>query len=129
MTRLVVEIPVSVGDLIDRIAILELKRDRLSDPAKRAYVETELALLTARRDAVLAPCPDLAALAQESAAVNRRLWDLEEDLRAMERAQDFGPDFIAKARAVYATNDTRARIKTRIDALTGSALSEQKSYL
>lgn len=129
MSGLSVEIPVAVGDLIDRIAILEIKRMRIADPVKLAHVRTELALLTARREAALPRSPALDALAREMGAVNRTLWDLEDTLRAMEAAGEFGDEFVAAARSVYITNDTRARLKTRIDALTGSALSEQKSYL
>jgi len=128
VSGLLVEVPVSVGDLIDRITILEIKLEKITDEAKRPHIRREHALLTARRDAALDPCPHLDALTRDIAAINRMLWDVENALRAMERKGDFGPDFIAKARTVYKTNDERARIKTRIEALTGSALSEHKSY-
>jgi len=124
-----VEMPVSVGDLIDRIAILEIKRDRITDPAKRTRIRAELSLLTARREAMLAPSAALTAPTREIEGVNRTLWDLEDTLRGMEAAGTFGDAFVTAARAVYRENDERARIKGRIDALTGSALSEQKSYL
>ena len=126
---LLVETPVSVGTLIDRIAILELKLARMSDPAMLADVRREHALLTARRDAALPPSPALEALTREIEAVNAALWEMERTLRTMERQGDFGAEFVATARSVYRTNDERARIKARIDALTGSAISERKSYL
>ena len=129
MKGTVVEIPVAVGDLIDRISILEIKLERLADAEKRARVREEHALLAARRDAAVTPSAALERLAERIGRVNRTLWDIEEDLRAMERTNDFGPAFVEKARAVYITNDERARIKRRIDETTGSALSERKSYV
>ena len=129
MTGTMVEIPVAVGDLIDRISILSIKLERIADPGKLADIRREHALLTARRDAAVPPSAALERLTGEIAAVNRALWQVEEDLRAMERAGDFGPDFVARARAVYRTNDERARIKRRIDAVTGSLLSERKSHV
>ena len=125
---LTIEVPVSAGTLIDRIAILELKLARMSGAETLADIRREHALLTARRDAALAPSPALDALTREVETVNAALWDTEDALRAMERRGDFGADFVAAARAVYRTNDERARIKARIDALTGSAYRERKSY-
>lgn len=128
MTGLLVETPISVGDLIDRITILAIKLERIADEDKLMHVRREHDLLVARRDETVTRSPALDGLVREIEGVNRALWDIEDALRAMEQAGDFGPDFIAKARAVYKTNDERARIKTRINDLTGSALSEQKSY-
>ncbi len=128
MTGLLVETPISVGDLIDRITILAIKLERIADEDKLMHIRREHDLLVARRDETVTRSPALDGLVREIEGVNRALWDIEDALRAMERAGDFGPDFIAKARAVYKTNDERARIKTRINDLTGSALSEQKSY-
>ncbi len=128
MTGLLVETPISVGDLIDRITILAIKLERIADEDKLMHVRREHDLLVARRDETVTRSPALDGLVREIEGVNRALWDIEDALRAMEQAGDFGLDFIAKARAVYKTNDERARIKTRINDLTGSALSEQKSY-
>lgn len=128
MTGLLVETPISVGDLIDRITILAIKLERIADEDKLMHIRREHDLLVARRDETVTRSPALDGLVREIEGVNRALWDIEDALRAMEQAGDFGPDFIAKARAVYKTNDERARIKTRINDLTGSALSEQKSY-
>ena len=128
MTGLLVETPISVGDLIDRITILAIKLERIADEDKLMHIRREHDLLVARRDETVTRSPALDGLVREIEGVNRALWDIEDALRAMEQAGDFGPDFIAKARAVYQTNDERARIKTRINDLTGSALSEQKSY-
>lgn len=129
MNGLLVETPISVGELIDKISILEIKLERITDESKLAQVRTEHGFLVAQRDEAVTQSTALDALTQEIEAVNRTLWDIEDALRDMEQAGDFGTDFIEKARAVYKTNDERARIKTRINDLTGSALSEQKSYV
>ena len=129
MSGLLVETPIPVGELIDKITILEIKLEKIADEDKLAHVRREHGLLTARRDAAVARSASLDRLTEEIGAVNRALWDIEDVLRVMERAGDFGPDFVHKAREVYKTNDARARLKARIDALTGSALSEQKSYV
>jgi len=123
-----VKVAVSWGELIDKIAILEIKRARLTDPAQRANVEAEFAILIDARDAALPPDADIAADSQALLDVNRALWDIEDDIRARERARDFGPDFIALARAVYQTNDRRAAIKRSLDEALGSDIVEEKSY-
>ena len=129
MSGLLVETPISVGELIDKITILEIKLEKIADEAKLVHVRREHGLLTARRDEAVARSDALDALTRDIEAVNRALWDVEDDLRDMERAGYFGAVFVEKARAVYKTNDERARLKTRINDLTGSALSEQKSYV
>lgn len=129
MSGLLVETPISVGELIDKITILAIKLEKITDAAKLVHVRKEHELLTARRDELVAASPALQALTDEIERINRALWDVEDDLRDMERAGDFGGVFVEKARAVYKTNDERARLKTRINDLTGSALSEQKSYV
>ena len=129
MSGLLVETPISVGELIDKITILEIKLEKITDEAKLAHIRKEHGLLTARRDEAVERSDALDALTRDIEGVNRALWDVEDELRDMERADDFGALFVEKARAVYKTNDERARIKTRINDLTGSALSEQKSYV
>ncbi len=129
MSGLLVETPISVGELIDKITILEIKLEKIADEAKLAHVRKEHGLLTTRRDEAVERSDALEALTRDIEAVNRALWDVEDELRDMERAGDFGDVFVEKARAVYKTNDERARLKTRINDLTGSALSEQKSYV
>ena len=125
---LLVETPISIGELLDKITILEIKLTEISDETKLGHVRREHGLLTARRDAVVPASPELDALTAELARINRALWDVEDVLRDMERAGAFDAQFVEKARAVYHTNDERARLKSRINDLTGSALSEQKSY-
>ncbi len=120
-------IPVSAGELIDKITILRVKAARI-DAAKRANVEKELRLLEAVAAEALASTPGLDALAAELEAVNAALWDVEEAKRDCERRQDFGGAFVALARRVYRENDRRAAIKRRINEAAGSELVEEKSY-
>ena len=123
-------VPVSWGELIDKITILEIKTERLNAPGAALNAEHELGLL---RDALAtlgsdAP-PELAGLAVELAAINRRLWDIEDEIRAKEAARSFDADFISLARSVYHGNDERSRIKRAINALLGSAIIEEKQYV
>ena len=122
-----VEVPVSVGELIDKVTILRIKAARI-DAAKRTNVERERALLEGRLTGILALHPDLEILVRELEAVNATLWDVEEGKRRCEREQDFGPRFIALARTVYIENDRRAAIKKTINLLVGSAIVEEKSH-
>ncbi|MEO6376394.1 MAG: hypothetical protein ABIO37_00095, partial [Caulobacteraceae bacterium] len=114
-------IPVSAGELVDKITILRVKAVRIGE-AQRANVVKELALLEAVAAQDLADVADLAALAAELEAVNAALWDIEEAKRDCERRQDFGPAFVEVARAVYIENDRRAAIKRRINDAAGSDL-------
>lgn len=121
-------VPVSWGEVIDKITILEIKAERLTDQAKIANVTKELNELAAVRDREFPNHAGLAALAAELKAINESLWVIEDDIRDCERAKDFGPKFIELARAVYVTNDERAAAKRRVNELLGSALVEEKSY-
>jgi len=120
--------PISVGELFDKIGILELKAEAIADPARRENVRRELAALDELRRREVPPCPELAPLCAELREVNRRLWQIEDDLRACERVGRFDAHFIELARAVYRENDRRAALKRRINELTGSAIVEEKSY-
>jgi hypothetical protein len=120
-------VPVSWGELIDKITILEIKRVRLETAEARANVGRELAALTSVRD-VGEPPPELAALTDDLRAVNAALWDIEDAIRDCERRQTFDARFIELARAVYHSNDRRAELKRRINRLLASALVEEKSY-
>ena len=121
-------VPVSPGELLDKITILRIKAARILDAAKLANVNTELTLLESTwRDS---GCADR-GLAQEERAlqrVNEQLWDIEDRIRDKERAQAFDAEFIALARSVYVENDERAAIKRRINVALGSAIVEEKSY-
>jgi len=121
-------VPVSPGELLDKITILRIKAARIMDAAKLANVKTELALLesTWRESG----CAD-AGLAQEEHAlqrVNEQLWDIEDRIRDKEARQIFDREFIELARAVYVSNDERAAIKKRINTQLGSRIVEEKSY-
>ena len=121
-------VPVSPGELLDKITILRIKSARMSDAAKLANVRHELALL---EQTWAAAVPAAASVAEEERAlqsVNERLWDVEDRLRDLEAAQRFDREFIELARAVYVTNDERAAIKKRVNARLGSKLVEEKSY-
>ena len=122
-----IEAPVSWGELIDKITILEIKSERIDDAAKRRNVQTELTLLDARR-ATAPASTEVDRLTAELKAVNTELWVIEDDIRDCERAQDFGPRFIELARAVYHTNDKRAALKRALNEALGSAIVEEKSY-
>ncbi len=121
-------VPVSWGEVIDKITILEIKAERLSDAAKLANVTKELNELAAVREREFPGHAALAALAAELKAINEKLWVIEDDIRDCERAKDFGAKFVELARAVYFTNDERAAVKRKVNDLLGSALVEEKSY-
>jgi hypothetical protein len=122
-------VPISVGELLDKISILEIKAAAIADPAKHANVMRELAALDAVRGREVAAAPELAALYAELQAVNRRLWRIEDDIRAIERAGRFDDRFIELARSVYPNNDRRAVLKRQINELTGSEIVDEKSYV
>ena len=120
--------PVSWGEVIDKMTILEIKSERLTAPEALANVRVELALLTAVARDPLARDGGLSGLKAQLQAVNQALWDIEDDIRSKEAKQEFDEGFIALARAVYRRNDERAAIKRRINDLLGSGIVEEKSY-
>jgi hypothetical protein len=121
-------VPISPGELLDKITILRIKSARMSDAAKLANVRHELQLLEATWARSVPAGVDLAADERALESVNASLWDIEDQIREEEAARRFGARFIELARAVYVTNDERAAIKKRINAALGSALIEEKSY-
>ena len=121
-------VPVSFGELLDKIAILQIKSERMSDAAKLANVRNELAALETTWAAHPAAAQDIAALRADLKAVNERLWVIEDDIRLKEKAQAFDDEFVRLARAVYFENDTRAKVKKDINLTLGSAYVEEKSY-
>ena len=120
--------PCALGELIDKITILRIKATRIREEEKLANIRRELALLErlAREDGSAGPSIDL--LTDRLAAVNARLWSIEDAIRGCEREGDFGPRFVALARSVYCENDVRAALKRAINTLANSALVEEKSY-
>ena len=124
-----VQVPVSVGELLDKLTILAIKLERIEDPAKRANIAREHGALEAVVQAEgLRESEGVMDLEQELRSVNEQLWRIEDEIREHERQQRFDDGFIALARAVYRTNDERAALKARLNALTGSELVEEKSY-
>ena len=123
-----IQIQVSSGELLDKITILEIKNERISDPKKLANVRNELASLAAENPFDLTNWAELSALLEELRIVNRKLWDIEDQIRTCESISDFGDTFVQLARSVYVQNDARADIKKSIDILTKSNLTEEKSY-
>ena len=118
-------VPVSWGELIDKITILEIKVERLRSAEAVTHARRELALLVT----VMGQRDDLDALKDELAAVNRSLWDIEDAIRAKEAAGAFDAEFIELARAVYHRNDERSRIKRAINEALQSPIIEEKQYV
>jgi hypothetical protein len=119
---------VSFGELLDKIAILEIKSERIGDPAKVANVRRELELLNETWAAHPASRIDAADLRQALKQVNERLWVIEDDIRIKEKRQEFDAEFIRLARSVYFENDDRAKVKRALNERLGSTLVEEKSY-
>ncbi len=120
--------PCSIGELIDKITILRLKTRRITHEAKLHNVRRELALLEELATNAGLLGPSVESLTGRLAAVNARLWDIEDAIRIRERERDFGSEFVALARSIYANNDERAAVKRAINRLFDSALVEEKSY-
>jgi hypothetical protein len=121
-------VPISPGELLDKITILRIKSARMSDAAKLANVRHELQLLEQTWASAVPAGADLAGEERALQEVNERLWDVEDKLRDLEAAKRFDETFTGLARAVYFNNDERAAIKKRINTRLGSALVEEKSY-
>jgi len=121
-------VPISVGELFDKISILELKERAITDPARRANVTRERAALEAVRRRDVPSTAELEVLYAKLREVNRALWEVEDELRAREREGAFDGGFVELARRVYRDNDRRAHIKRQINELTGSEIIEEKSY-
>lgn len=123
-----IAVPVSYGELIDKITILEIKSERIGDAAKLANVRRELVMLNATWNADAASRGDIGAARADLRAVNEALWDIEDHIRVKEKAAAFDAEFIELARSVYIRNDERAAFKRVINERLGSTLVEEKSY-
>lgn len=123
-----INIELSVGELLDKVTILQIKSERISDQAKLENINKELQVLTALWEASAYSKSDLKENIQALKEVNEALWDIEDKIRDKERDQSFDQAFIELARSVYFTNDKRAEIKKVINTKTGSELVEEKSY-
>lgn len=120
--------PISPGELLDKITILNIKLEQISDQAKRANVAVEHKALSQVISDKIPSSETITNLTTSLQAVNQELWNIEDDIRDCERDGDFGEKFIALARAVYVTNDKRADLKKQINIFLGSRLIEEKSY-
>jgi tetratricopeptide (TPR) repeat protein len=120
-------VEVSAGELLDKLAILRIKSERITESRKLENVQRELDALGRVRQGI-ADTPELAELECQLKEVNERLWDIEDDIRRHEARQDFGASFVELARAVYQANDHRAAVKRAVNDLLGSRLVEEKSY-
>ena len=127
---MLIEAPISLGELIDKITILEIKAGNISDAAKLKNVHHELNILNEKIKKLLdtASIAKLAPLKLALKDINQELWIIEDDIRDCEYANDFSDKFIQLARAVYVTNDRRATVKKDINIAFGSELVEEKSY-
>ncbi len=123
-----IQVAISFGEFLDKLTILEIKAERIGDPAKRANVIHERDLLRRTWAAHPASATDISEELARLKAINEKLWDIEDAIRERERAQDFGAEFIELARAVYYTNDERAAVKRELNRRLGSELVEEKSY-
>lgn len=123
-----IRIEVSPGELLDKISILEIKSERIADPAKLRNIRHEFELYRDIRARAIPGGAAIEALVRDLKAVNEALWEIEDAIRECEGKRDFGPRFVELARSVYRTNDRRAAIKREINLLCGSAIVEEKSY-
>ena len=125
---MILKIEVAPGELIDKISILEIKLERLTDPQKLKNVRHEYEALAYVLASGVPDDPAVTTLRSELKAINETIWEIEDRIRDHECRQDFGPSFIQLARSVYITNDCRAGIKRQINEWLGSQLIEEKSY-
>jgi hypothetical protein len=123
-----IKVPISPGELIDKITILEIKAANISDPAKLANVKVELQLLQETWSTSHYASSNIDAEWKQLRDVNKQLWDIEDDIRDKERQRQFDQQFIELARAVYIRNDERAAVKKTINTKLGSKIVEEKSY-
>jgi len=121
-------IPISPGELLDKITILQIKSERIADPAKVANVRTELDMLQKVWQDRVEDDETISTLTAELKSINEALWEIEDDIRDEERNRRFGERFIELARAVYVTNDRRAEAKKRVNLHLKSNIVEEKSY-
>ena len=126
MNKILVE--VSVGELLDKISILEIKKDKIKDPEKLEYIKDELSILRKEFKNNVKSDVKIDTLYQSLKIINTRLWTIEDDKRKCEKEKNFTEDFIKLSRDVHILNDDRAKIKLEINNYTGSKIKEIKEY-
>jgi transcriptional regulator of nitric oxide reductase len=123
-----IRVPVSPGEVLDKITILEIKSERMNDPEKVANVRTELALLQETWAQAVTGDDVIRNLHAQLKEINETLWEIEDDIRDKERLREFDERFIELARSVYFTNDRRSQVKKQLNLHLGSQIIEEKSY-
>ncbi len=123
-----IRVPVSPGEVLDKITILEIKSERMEDPAKVANVRVELALLQETWAQSVSVDQVIQELHSQLKQINETLWEIEDDIRDKERLKEFDQRFIELARQVYFTNDRRSQVKKKLNLHLGSQIVEEKSY-
>jgi len=120
--------PIAIGELIDKITILEIKEERILDPDKRRNVTTELQILREIKSLAGLDTAEMKLFSRELKSLNTTIWDIEDTIRELEAQHDFGPRFVELARSIYLTNDRRAHVKNAINRAFVSEIIEEKSY-
>jgi len=128
MTMDIIQVPVSPGEVLDKITILEIKSERMDDPVKVANVRRELQLLLDTWRQSVEDDETIRRIHAELKSINESLWQIEDDIRDKELAREFDERFIELARSVYVTNDQRANAKKELNIYLGSEIIEEKSY-
>ena len=124
----IIQVPVSPGEVLDKITILEIKSERINDAGKGANVKRELELLSASWLEAVDQDDTILRIHAELKTINEALWEIEDDIRDKERGREFDQVFIELARSVYVTNDQRANAKKELNTYLGSEIVEEKSY-
>ena len=126
MNKIIVE--VSIGELLDKISILEIKQEKIKDPEKLRFISNEHSILKKQLDDNVKSDDKINDLFQSLKDINAKLWVIEDDKRQCEKLKDFGEKFIKLSRDVHFLNDDRAKIKLEINNYTGSEIKEIKEY-
>ena len=119
---------ISAGELLDKISILEIKLDKIKNQNRQQEISKEYKILQKTKEMNIESTQEINQLIEEIKIINLKLWEIEDKIRVCEKNKDFGKDFIELARAVYLTNDKRAKIKSRINEMAGSNIKEIKEY-
>ncbi|MBF0224910.1 MAG: hypothetical protein HQK76_05590 [Desulfobacterales bacterium] len=123
-----IKVDIAPAELLDKITILEIKKEKITDSAKLKNIQTELNIIIETKKKYIPESNELSIIYEDLKCINRLLWDIEDNIRDCEREKNFGEKFISLARSVYITNDKRAEIKRKINNLLGSEIIEEKAY-
>ena len=126
MNKIIIE--VSIGELLDKISILEIKKEKIKDPDKQKFINEEYSVLKNQLDKNIKTSEKLNELFQSLKKINEKLWVIEDEKRECEKNKDFGEKFVKLSRDVHFFNDDRAKIKFEINNITGSKIREIKEY-